>query len=105
MRLASDLTDSRSGLRSRSGTRPPAETTSVRSEFASRRARQPFPLATTVAIVDAWVAQTPASERGTPGSEELDRVEPPQPAATITRRANAETVLNILPCYPPSAPP
>jgi hypothetical protein len=98
MRLASEFTDSSSGVRSRSGTRPPAEMTSVRSELASRRARQPFPLAAAEAIVDACVAQTPASARGSPRGEELGRGALPQPTA------NVETVLSTIPLLPVNGP-
>ena len=100
MRLASEFTVSSSGLRSRSGTRPPAEMTSVRSEFASRRARQPLPLAAAEAIVDACVAQTPASARGRPRGGVLGRGAPPQPATTSMSRANVGTVLTTIAFLP-----
>jgi hypothetical protein len=100
MRSASEFTDSRSGPWSRTGTWPPAEMTSVRSELASRRARQLFPPAAAAAMVDACVAQARASVRGRRRSEGLVPAEPAQPATTRTTSTNAGIVLNTLPLCP-----
>ena len=105
MRSARAFTEVRSGGRRRDGSLSFDATTSARRAFASCSARQLLPAAAAAAIPDAWPSQSCARAGGTPWNADLcGPAAPPQPAATTTRRAAPERILNTFTVYPSSGP-